>query len=84
MRRAAGTGLVRVLLALLSGAAVVLGLAPSTPARAAEPVAGVTVTLTSLTPALPGRDGELRLTGQVTNVSEGPVSNLQAILWRSS
>jgi hypothetical protein len=75
---------VRVLLALLGCVAVVLGLAPVATVRAAEPQAFVTITLTSMTPALPARDGTVQLTGKVTNVSDRPVSNLQAILWRSS
>jgi hypothetical protein len=75
---------VRVLLALLAGVAVVLGFAPVTVAQAAEPQAFVSITLTSMTPALPARDGTVEVTGKVTNVSDSPVSNLQAILWRSS
>ena len=76
---------VRVLLALLTAvAAGVLALAIPAPARAAEPEALVAITLTSMTPALPERDGTISLTGRVTNVSGSPVSNLQAILWRAS
>jgi len=76
---------VRVLLALLAGAAVsLLGVAAVPAASAAEPESIVTITLTSLTPALPSRDGRVTLQGRVTNVSDSPVSNLQAILWRAS
>lgn len=74
-----------VLLALLAVLAVgVLGLVPATTAAAAEPEALVTITLTSLSPARPTRDGTVTVTGRVTNVSDTPVSNLQAILWRSA
>lgn len=76
---------VRVLLALLATAAVVLpGLVTPPAAAAVEPGASVTITLTSLTPALPEREGMVTLEGRVTNGSDSPVSNLQAILWRAS
>lgn len=76
---------VRVLLLLLASTAVgVFGLVRPPSAAAAEPAAFVTVTLTSLTPALPKRGGTVTLEGEVTNISGTPVSNLQAILWRAS
>ncbi len=75
-----------VLVALLAvlGAGALLGFVPATPAAAAEPEALVTITLTGLSPSLPTRDGTVTLAGRVTNVSSTPVSNLQAILWRSA
>lgn len=61
------------------------GLGPaSTPAAAAaEPEALVRITLTEMSPALPARDGDIRLAGTVTNSSDVELSNLQAIFWRS-
>jgi len=76
---------VRVLLALLvSVAAGVLGVLAAPSAHADEPESSVSITLTSLSPALPDRDGRITLTGRVTNTSPDPVSNLQAVLWRYS
>jgi len=72
------------LLTLLAGVAVALGITPPTPAAAVEPQAFVSIRLTSMTPALPARDGTIQLSGRVTNVSNAPLSNLQAILWRAS
>lgn len=75
----------RVLLALLASTAVgVLGVLGAAPAAAAEPQAYVSISLSSLTPALPKRDGTVTLEGRVTNVSDFAVSNLQAVLWRYS
>jgi hypothetical protein len=74
----------RALLALLAGCAALLGPLPATPVLAAEPEALVRITLTGMTPSLPQRDGQLTLTGRVTNVSDAPVANLQAVLWRAS
>jgi hypothetical protein len=74
----------RVLLALLAGCAVLLAPLAPAPATAAEPDAPVRITLTGLTPALPARDGRVTLTGEVTNASDTPVTNLQAVLWRAS
>ena len=62
----------RVLLALLAGCAALLGPLAATPAVAAEPEALVRITLTGLTPALPQRDGEVTLTGEVANTSDVP------------
>ncbi len=72
----------RVLLALLASAAVVLGLAPAPTARAGEPEALVRITLTGLSPALPARDGTVTVRGRVENVTDQPLYRLQAIFWR--
>ena len=72
---------VRVLLALLASAAVVLGLVPV--AHAAEPAALVRITLTGMTPALPQRDGQVTVRGQVQNVTKQRLYRLQAIFWRN-
>jgi hypothetical protein len=53
------------------------------PARADEPVPYVSITLTSIDPALPKADEVLTLTGKVTNISGIELSNLQAIFWRA-
>jgi hypothetical protein len=74
---------VRVLLALLASAAVVLGLAPVPVAHASEPAALVRITLTGMTPALPQRDGQVTLRGQVQNVTKQRLYRLQAIFWRN-
>ena len=73
----------RVLLALLVGCAALLGPLAATPARAVEPEALVRITLTGMTPALPGRDGSLTLTGRVENVTDEQLFRLQAIFWRN-
>ncbi len=52
-------------------------------ARADEPIALATITLTSMKPALPTRDGEITLTGRVTNTSKERLYRLQAIFWRN-
>jgi hypothetical protein len=39
-------------------------------AVAAEPVALVSITITSMEPALPTRDGEITISGRVTNISK--------------
>lgn len=72
----------RVLVALLAGLAVVLGVGPSPSASAAEPEALVSITLTTLTPSLPARDGTITVTGRVTNVTKERLYRLQAIFWR--
>ncbi|HET9650226.1 MAG TPA: hypothetical protein VFP34_18625 [Microlunatus sp.] len=75
----------RALGASLAGVALLMGLALSNPlpARAAEPQAYVAITFTGMSPALPKRDGTVRLQGIVTNTSKVELSNLQAIFWRS-
>ena len=41
------------------------------------------ITLTSMTPALPSRDGEITLTGTVTNITNQPIVRPQAYFWRN-
>ena len=74
---------VRVLLALLASVAVVLGCVPATPAGAVEPEALVRITLTAMTPELPGRDGTITVRGRVQNVTKERLYRLQAIFWRN-
>jgi len=74
---------VRVLLALLAGAAVVLGVAAPQAARAAEPAALVRITLTALSPELPQRDGTVTVRGRAENVTAERLYRLQAIFWRN-
>lgn len=74
--------------ALLAAVVVSLGLVAATvaaapPAQAQEPVALANITLTTISPALPERDGTVTLTGQVTNTSAEPLFRLQAIFWRN-
>jgi hypothetical protein len=71
----------RVLLAVaVSGLCLLL-----TPPRAvaAEPVALVSITLTSMTPELPTRDGEITVTGRVTNITKERLNRLEALFWRN-
>ena len=73
----------RVLLAVavsVLGSLLGLGLAP---AAAAEPVASVTITLTSMEPELPTRDGEVTVTGRVTNITKERLYRLEALFWRN-
>jgi hypothetical protein len=71
----------RALLAVaVSGLCLVL--LPS-PAAAAEPVASVAITLTSMEPELPTRDGEITVTGRVTNITEERLYRLEALFWRN-
>jgi hypothetical protein len=53
------------------------------PAAATEPVASVAITLTSLEPALPTRDGEITVTGRVTNITKQRLYRLEALFWRN-
>ena len=71
----------RVLLAVAVSALCVL----LTPARAvaAEPAALVSITITSMEPALPTRDGEITVTGRVTNITKERLSRLEALFWRN-
>jgi hypothetical protein len=73
----------RVLLAV-SGLCSLLGvvLVPA-PAAATEPVASVAITLTSMGPELPTRDGEITVTGRVTNITKGRLYRLEALFWRN-
>ena len=43
----------------------------------------VEITLTSMTPALPKADGEITLTGTVTNITDQPIVRPQAYFWRN-
>ena len=71
----------RALLAVaVSG--VCLLLTPS-PAAATEPVASVAITLTSMEPQLPTRDGEITVTGRVTNITDQRLNRLEALFWRN-
>ncbi len=67
--------------ALLGLVAVTVAAPPT--ARAEEPVALASITLTSIAPALPKRDGTVTLAGRVTNISNDPLFRLQAIFWRN-
>ncbi len=70
-------------LTLAAGLASVLGLAGATPpAAAAEPDALASITLTSVSPSLPSRDGSITLKGRVTNTSKEPIVRPQACFWR--
>ena len=74
--------------ALLVSALVVAGALgavwlPAPAASAADPEAWVEVSLAEMSPALPSRDGTIRLTGTVKNTSSITLSRLQAVLWRS-
>ena len=72
-----------LVVALTSGVAAALGLAVHPErAAAAEPVALASVTLTSIDPSLPTRDGTLTLRGRVTNTSKDPIVRPQACFWR--
>jgi hypothetical protein len=75
---------VRTARALLAGAVsgLCLLLVPS-PAAATEPVASVAITLTSLEPQVPTRDGEITVTGRVTNITKQRLYRLEALFWRS-
>jgi hypothetical protein len=69
-------------LVLAAGMLLPQALSPP-PAHAEEPVPYVSITLTSIDPALPKADDVLTLTGKVTNISTIELSNLQAIFWRA-
>jgi len=53
------------------------------PAAATEPVASVAITLTSMEPQLPTRDGEITVTGRVTNITKQRLYRLEALFWRN-
>ena len=76
--------MVRTARALLAVAVsgLCLLLMPS-PAAATEPVASVAITLTSLEPELPTRDGEITITGRVTNITKQRLYRLEALFWRN-
>lgn len=65
-----------------SGLVAATVVAPLT-ARAEEPEALVSITLTGINPALPQRDGTVTLNGRVTNITDQPLYRLQAIFWRN-
>src|SRR6188472_1839926 len=52
-------------------------------ASAAEPVPSVSITLTSLSPDLPSRNGAITVTGRVTNITKERLSRLEALFWRN-
>ena len=52
-------------------------------AAAQEPARLVDITLTSIKPALPTRDGTITLTGQVRNISDQRLVRLRALFWRN-
>ena len=82
--RSRGRRAVRALLTLI--ALVTAGLATAvgpTPAYAEEPVALVRITLTSTTPALPTRDGDITLSGTATNITAHRIFRAQAYFWRN-
>lgn len=70
---------------MLLGTAALVTVHPTTPpaAAAAEPESFVRIRLQRLEPALPTRDGRIALTAEVTNTSDGELTNLQAYFWRS-
>jgi hypothetical protein len=85
VRRGSATWTVRVLLAattLFSGVLCAAWL-PSPTASAADPESWVSISIDSMSPALPSRDGTIRLTGTISNTSTEPLNRLQAVLWRS-
>ena len=74
----------RALLAVaVAGLCSLLGLLLPSPAAAAEPVASVAITLTSMEPQLPTRDGEITVTGRVTNITKQRLYRLEALFWRN-
>ena len=71
----------RVLLAVAVSGLCMLLMPPR--ASAAEPVASVSITITSLSPDLPSRDGEITVTGRVTNITKERLYRLEALFWRN-
>lgn len=71
---------VRALACLLGLGLLLFAVAPT--ATADEPDALASISLSSLSPSLPTRDGTITLSGRVTNTSEAPLVRLQALLWR--
>ena len=59
------------------------GLWLPTPAQAASPESWLSVSIDSMSPAVPERDGTVRLGGTVRNTSDVTLTRLQAVLWRS-
>ncbi len=85
MRRGSRCWAARALLASALVLASALGglWLPVPAASAADPESWVEVSIDSMSPALPSRDGTIRLTGNVKNTSTITLSRLQAVLWRS-
>jgi len=82
--RSRGRRAVRALLALVALiAAVLVGAVAPTPAYADEPVALVQITLGSINPAVPTRDGTITLTGTATNITTERIFRAQAYFWRN-
>ena len=81
----AQAGGVRVRLASLVAVVGLLlgGLLGTPPAQAAEPIPLVSITLDSMKPAVPDRNGEITLTGTVKNITDQPLVQLKAIFWRN-
>jgi hypothetical protein len=73
-----------LLVTVLATASLLLTtVAAPAPAQASEPVALLSITLTSLKPTLPTRDGTISVTGRVTNITKDRLYRLQAIFWRN-
>jgi len=79
---AVAVSVLRLLLGLMLGLLLSLALMPWR-AAAAEPAALVSVTINSMEPALPTRDGEITVTGRVTNISKERLNRLEALFWRN-
>jgi hypothetical protein len=76
---------VRALLAPLTvTAGLVLAMLPTPPpAHAEEPVPLVRITLKSMTPALPTRDGKITVIGTVENITNERIFRAQVYFWRN-
>ena len=81
MRRRCAFRLIRALLAVAS--VIAAGLITTPYAAAQEPVRLVDITLTSIEPALPTRDGTITLTGRVRNITNQRLVRLRALFWRN-
>ena len=82
--RTGGRRAVRALLTLIAlGAALLASTVAPFPAYAEEPVALVRITLTSINPTLPTRDGDITLTGTATNITTERIFRAQAYFWRN-
>jgi hypothetical protein len=69
-------------LGLLLGLSLGLVLMPWR-AVATEPAALVSITLNSMEPALPSRDGAITITGRVTNITKERLNRLEVLFWRN-
>ena len=81
MRRRRAFRLIRALLAVAS--VIAAGLIAAPQAAAEEPARLVDITLTSIKPALPTRDGTITLTGRVRNITDQRLTKLRALFWRN-